>query len=87
MTDPNAAPRLLPSLKAEAERLARAEGTTLDQLVNAAVAEKIAAMSAPEYFRDRARGAAREAFDRVLDAAPDVEPEDWDRIEGGPPAG
>ncbi len=47
MTQANYALRLQASLKAEAERLARAEGTTLNQFINVALAEKIAA------FRER----------------------------------
>jgi hypothetical protein len=44
MTQANYALRLQASLKAEAERLAKAEGTTLNQFINVAVAEKIAAL-------------------------------------------
>jgi len=84
MTTPHPAFRLRPALEAEAERIARAEGTSLDDLVNAAVAEKIAAMSTPEYFERRARLADRTAFGRMLDRAPDAEPEPWDRMDAAP---
>jgi hypothetical protein len=57
MTQPNYASRLQLSLKSEAERLAKAEGTTLNQFVNVAVAEKIALLRTAGYFRDRARRA------------------------------
>jgi hypothetical protein len=43
MTQANCALRLQASIKAEAERLAKAEGTTLNQFINVAV-EKIAAL-------------------------------------------
>ena len=43
MTQANYALRLQASIKAEAERLAKAEGTTLNQFINVAV-EKIAAL-------------------------------------------
>jgi hypothetical protein len=46
-------------LKAEAERLAKQEGTTLDQLINVAVAEKLAALRAPDYVRERTARAGR----------------------------
>ena len=36
--------RLLASLKAEAEKVAAEEGTTLNQFINVAVAEKLAAL-------------------------------------------
>jgi hypothetical protein len=57
MTQANYALRLQASLKAEAERLAKAEGTTLNQFINVAVAEKIAALRTADFFRDRARRA------------------------------
>jgi hypothetical protein len=57
MTQANYALRLQLSLKAEAERLAKAEGTTLNQFINVAVAEKIAALRTADFFRDRARRA------------------------------
>ena len=46
--------RLQVSLKAEAERIAKAEGTTLNQFINVAVAEKISALRTADYFRERA---------------------------------
>jgi predicted HicB family RNase H-like nuclease len=60
MTQANYALRLQASLKAEAERLATAEGTTLNQLINVAVAEKIAALRSADFFRDRAPRAGDE---------------------------
>ena len=61
---------LLASLKSEAEKVAAAEGTTLDQFINVAVAEKLAAL----HFQDRAAGADLEAFDRLLATAGDEPP-------------
>lgn len=49
----NYALRLQKSLKEEAERLAKEEGTTLNQLINVAVAEKLSALRAASYFRER----------------------------------
>ena len=57
MTQANYALRLQASIKAEAERLAKAEGTTLNQFINVAVAEKIAALRTTDFFRERARRA------------------------------
>ena len=54
MTQSNYALRLQTSLKAEAERLAKAAGTTLNQFINVAVAEKISALRTEDYFRERA---------------------------------
>ena len=54
MTQANYALRLQVYLKTEAERLAKAEGTTLNQSINVAVAEKISALCTPDYFQERA---------------------------------
>ena len=69
MTTSNYALKLQASLKSEAERLAAADGTTLNQFINVAVAEKIAALKSLDFLRDRARrGSAVEAL-AILDAA------------------
>ena len=63
MTTANYALRLQASLKAEAERLAASEGTTLNQFINVAVAEKIAALKTVAYLKERAaRGSAADAL-------------------------
>jgi hypothetical protein len=67
MTQANYALRLQASLKAEAERLAKAEGTTLNQFINVAVAEKIAALRTVDYLRERARRADVNAMIELLD--------------------
>jgi hypothetical protein len=67
MTQANYALRLQVSLKAEAERLAKAEGTTLNQFINVAVAEKIAALRTADFFRERARRADLPAALALLD--------------------
>jgi hypothetical protein len=63
MATSNYALRLQASLKAEAEKLAAAEGTTLNQFINVAVAEKIAALKTVDYLKERAaRGSAKDAL-------------------------
>lgn len=54
MSQSNYALRLQTSLKAEAERLAKSEGATLNQFINVAVAEKVSALCAVDHFRERA---------------------------------
>jgi len=68
MTQANYALRLQASLKAEAERLAKAEGTTLNQFINVAVAEKIATLRTADFFRERARQADVPAALALLDS-------------------
>jgi hypothetical protein len=56
--------RLPASIKAEAERLAAAEGTSLNQLIATAVAEKVAALRTAELFRERKGRTDWAAFER-----------------------
>lgn len=70
----NYALRLQASLKAEAERLAKAEGTTLNQFINVAVAEKISALRTADFFRERARRADVAQVLALLDRAGGNEP-------------
>lgn len=58
--------RLPVSIKAEAEKLAQAEGTSLNQLVASAVAEKVAALRTASYFAERKGRADMGAFDRLM---------------------
>jgi len=74
MTKANYALRLQPSLKNAAERIAAAEGTSVNQFINVAVAEKIAAMETEAYFTERARKGSRAAFLEFLDGAGDTPP-------------
>lgn len=77
-TTSNYALRLLSSLKAEAEKVAAAEGTTLNQFINVAVAEKLAALRTEHYFKERAHGSDLSAFDQFLEAAGDEPPRPGD---------
>ena len=54
MTKSNYALRLPASLKLEAEKIAAADGTTLNQLINMAVAEKVSALRTEDYIAKRA---------------------------------
>ncbi len=58
--------RLPTSIKAEAEKLARTEGTSLNQFVATAVAEKVATLRTATYFAERRAKADWTAFDRLL---------------------
>ena len=58
--------RLPVSIKSEAERLAAQDGTSLNQFVASAVAEKVAALRTATYFSERRDRADWEAFDRLM---------------------
>ncbi len=76
----NYALRLLTSLKAEAEKVATEEGTTLNQFINVAVAEKLATLRTVQYFQERVARADLAAFDRLLARAGDEPPRPSDEI-------
>jgi len=54
--------------------LAAAEGVSLNQLINIAVAKKLSALETEDYFSERAKRGNREAFLRFLDEAGDKPP-------------
>lgn len=74
MTQANYALRLQGRLKAEAERVAKQEGTTLNQFINVAVAEKLAALRTLDYLREHAARADPVAALAVLERAGTGEP-------------
>ena len=57
MKKSNFALRLQPTLFEEAKELAKSEGVALNQLINVAVAEKLAVSRAAEFFRRYTRDA------------------------------
>ena len=69
MRKSNFALRLQPSLLVEARKLADAEGVALNQLINVAVAEKIAALRTHAYIAERAARPDLPAALAVLDRA------------------
>jgi hypothetical protein len=76
----NYALRLLTSLKAEAEKVAAEEGTTLNQFINVAVAEKLAALRTARYFQERAARADLAVFDQLLARTGEEPPRPGDEL-------
>ena len=72
--------RLPTSLHRNLRELAEREGVSINQIINAAVGEKVAALHTLDYLRERAKRGSRAAFDAVLVRVPDVEPMDYDRL-------
>ena len=58
--------RLPRSLKQAVERLSKQEGTSINQFVATAVAEKISALETARFFQDRKNRVDFKAFDRIL---------------------
>ena len=72
--------RLPSSLHRNLRELAEREGVSINQIINAAVGEKVAALQTLAYLGERAKRGGRAAFDAVLAKVPDVEPPVHDRL-------
>ena len=73
--------RLPRSLKQEVERRAREDGTSVNQFVATAVAEKLAAMNTAQFFAERRARADFKAFDRLMRRKGGELPRDDDKID------
>ena len=58
--------RLPKSLKEEVSKLAKRDGTSVNQFIAIAVAEKISALETEEFFSQKMEGANLEAFKAIL---------------------
>jgi hypothetical protein len=72
--------RLPKSLHQQLRKCAKREGTSINQLISSAVAEKLSALLTVEYLEERARHGSRKKFEAALRTVPDVEAEDFDRL-------
>jgi hypothetical protein len=82
-TSSNYALRLPASLKRAVEEVAREDGTTLNQFIVSAVAEKLAALKTADYFAERAGRADFAAFDRLMKRRGGEAPRTSDEIPEG----
>ena len=73
--------RLPDSLHKQIRELARREGISINQFISMAAAEKVSALLTVDYLERRAKRASRDKFEAVLAKVPDVEPENYDRLE------
>ena len=81
MEKSNFALRLLPSLHTAAQRIAERENCSVNQLINIALAEKIAILDA-EYWEQRKRVAKNRPASNVLKRLPGNEPpQDGDELQ------
>ena len=72
--------RLPRSLHDAARRLAGQEGTSINQLVTLALAEKISALETSQYLANRAKRGKRDKFRRVLSKISAARPHKADRL-------
>ena len=67
MSDVATYPLRLPrSLRSAIERVAKRDGTSINQFVAMAAAEKLAVLDTEDYFRNRVERADLQAFDRIM---------------------
>lgn len=76
----NYALRLQASMMEELKRVVAEEGTTINQFINVAVAEKLAALRTAQYFKERAVRADMEAFWAILEQAGTEAPREGDAL-------
>ena len=72
--------RLPRSLKQAVERLSRADGTSMNQFVATAVAEKVSALETARFFVDRKARADFKAFDKIMKRRGGKPPRSGDEI-------
>ena len=67
MTETKTYPLRLPkSLKNAVERLSKEDGTSMNQFMATAVAEKVSALQTAKFFADRQARADFKAFDKIM---------------------
>jgi hypothetical protein len=74
--------RLPASIKAEAEKIAREDGTSFNQFVASAVAEKVAAIRTLNYFAAFRARANLDEFDRIMQRKAGAPPQLGDEMPG-----
>jgi hypothetical protein len=67
-------------MREQVEALAQKEGISIHEFITLAVAEKLATLATADYLTERAKRGSREKLLAVLAKAPDVEPEDYDKL-------
>ena len=68
------------SLHEQLRDLAREDGISVNQFIILALAEKVASISTIEYLQKRAKRGSREKLLAVLDKAPDLEPDESEKL-------
>lgn len=78
--------KLPASLKNAAQALAKEDGVSLNQWIAVAIAEKVGAVrSASDFLKQRAGGTVPSELIKILDTAPDREPDPADRRRSSEP--
>jgi hypothetical protein len=73
--------RLPRSLKKAVEEISKEDGTSINQFVASAVAEKVSALKTAEYFSSRRGRADMRAFDKIMRRKGGEKPREGDELE------
>ena len=68
------------SLHEKLKEMAKADGISINQFMVLAAAEKMSALATEDFLREETKKGSRERLKRTLAKAPDVDPEDHDRL-------
>ncbi|MFB2773296.1 hypothetical protein ACE1AT_29090 [Pelatocladus sp. BLCC-F211] len=63
------------------EALATKENISIEQLVAVALSAQISAWMTKDYLQEKAQRGSWEKFQQVLTKVPDVEPDDYDKLD------
>ena len=72
--------RLPKSLHETVRELSKREGVSINQFIVSALAEKISALMTLDYLQKKAKQASREKFLNALEAVPDIDPLEYDKL-------
>jgi len=72
------------SIRCRVESLAREDGVPVDDFVASILSQRIAVAEADSYVRQRASRGSAEQMLEILKAAPEVEPDEEDRLPRPP---
>jgi predicted DNA-binding protein len=73
--------RLPKSLKNEVAKMAKRDGTSLNQFIAMAVAEKVSALETEDFFKERAKQANLKSFEDILFRPGGEMPREGDELE------
>jgi hypothetical protein len=79
MTDLNV--KIPESLYKQIEALASKENMSIEQLVAVALSAQVSAWMTKDYLEEKAKRGSWDKFQQVLSKVPDVEPDDYDKLD------
>jgi hypothetical protein len=71
--------RLPDSIHREVRELAKEDGVSINQFISLALAEKVSSLRTIEFLKQRAARGSSTHMLSILDSAPDIEPEEYDK--------